>query len=173
MRASQMLIHPAGRMAVVRDQVALALTILWPCYYRRSAPTAPRLTSAAKCMSAVSAGCSAPCCRSRRYACRRSAAASHSPPCTRRQSSPPIPTDAVRLDARQGPTLARPVVPLPACVHRHPCTKTNKTRLLWQRPLGDRETNFRLIIRSRSSTDPEYLAEIGPVDFDMWFRRNR
>jgi len=32
-----MLIHPAGRMAVVRDQVALALAILWPCYHRRSA----------------------------------------------------------------------------------------------------------------------------------------
>ena len=41
--------------------------------------------------------------------------------------------------------------------------KANKNWLLWQRPLKDQKTNFRLIIYSYSSTDPENLAKIGPA----------
>jgi len=42
------------------------------------------------------------------------------------------------------------------------CTtcKTNKN-------LKDRKTNFRLIIYSRSFTNPEKLVKIGPVDFEI------
>jgi len=39
--------------------------------------------------------------------------------------------------------------------------------LPWQRSLGDRKTNFRLIIYSHSSAKPEKLAKIGPVDVEI------
>jgi len=42
--------------------------------------------------------------------------------------------------------------------------KTNKNWLAWQRPLMDRKTNFRLIIYSRSSTNRDNLAKIGPAN---------
>jgi len=45
--------------------------------------------------------------------------------------------------------------------------KTNNNWLPWQRPLGDRETNFRSIIYSHSSTNPENLAKIGLADFKI------
>jgi len=67
----------------------------------------------------------------------------------------------------QSPTLARPAAPPAACVQRHQCIKTDKMWLPWQRPLMDRKIYFRLIIYSRSSTDPENLATIGPVDFEI------
>jgi len=49
------------------------------------------------------------------------------------------------------------------------CTtcKTNKIWLPRQRLLKDRKTNFRLIIYSRSFTNPEKLVKIGPVDFEI------
>ena len=71
------------------------------------------------------------------------------------------------LDAGQYPTLARPAAPLAACVQRHPCTKTNKIWLPRQCLLRDQKTNFRLIIHSHSSANPENLAKIGPVDFEI------
>ena len=73
----------------------------------------------------------------------------------------------------------------PACVQRHPCIttppranafcrllpepncvdKTNKNWLSRQRPLRDRKIIFfTLIINSHSSTNPENLAKVGPVD---------
>jgi len=45
--------------------------------------------------------------------------------------------------------------------------KTNKNWLSWQRSLRDRKTNFTLIIYSHSSTNPENLAEVGPVNFQI------
>jgi len=44
-----------------------------------------------------------------------------------------------------------------------------KNWLPWQGPLilGDRKTNFRLIIYSHSPSDPENLARIGLVDFEI------
>jgi len=44
-----------------------------------------------------------------------------------------------------------------------------KNWLPWQGPLtlGDRKTNFRLIIYSHSPSDPENLAMIGLVDFEI------
>jgi len=45
--------------------------------------------------------------------------------------------------------------------------KTNKNRLSRRRPLKDRKTNFRSIVYSHSSTDPENVANINPVDFVM------
>ena len=41
---------------------------------------------------------------------------------------------------------------------------TNKHSLPWQRPLGDRKTNLRLIIYSPISTNP---AKIGQVDIEI------
>jgi len=41
---------------------------------------------------------------------------------------------------------------------------TNKHSLPWQRPLGDRKTNLRLIIYSPISTNP---AKIGQVQVDI------
>ena len=53
--------------------------------------------------------------------------------------------------------------PEPSCVD-----KTNKDWLPWQRPLmRDRETSFRSIIYSHSSANPENLAKIGQVDFEI------
>ena len=43
----------------------------------------------------------------------------------------------------------------------------DKTNEQWQRPLKDRETNFRLVVYSRSPTSPEYMASIDPVDFEI------
>jgi len=45
--------------------------------------------------------------------------------------------------------------------------KSNKNWLPWQRPLGGRKTNCRLIIYSRSSTNSANLAKIGPVDSEI------
>jgi len=45
--------------------------------------------------------------------------------------------------------------------------KINKNRLPQQRPLSGRKTNFRLIIYSHSSANPENLAKTGPVDFEI------
>jgi len=36
-----------------------------------------------------------------------------------------------------------------------------------QRPLTDRKTNFGLIIYSHNPNNPENLAKIGPVDFEI------
>ena len=73
-----------------------------------------------------------------------------------------------KLDAGQSPTLARPAAPLAASVQRQPCTKTNKIWLPWQRPsLTDRETDFRLIVCSRSCARPENLATISQVDYGI------
>ena len=41
--------------------------------------------------------------------------------------------------------------------------RSKKIWLPWQRPLRDRKTNFRLVIYSHSSTNPENLAKIGLV----------
>jgi len=40
--------------------------------------------------------------------------------------------------------------------------KTNQNWLPWQRPLSDRKINF-----SHSSTNPENLAKIDPVDYEI------
>jgi len=45
--------------------------------------------------------------------------------------------------------------------------ETNENWLPWQRPLRYRKTNFRLIIYSHRSINPENLAEIGTVDFEI------
>jgi len=45
--------------------------------------------------------------------------------------------------------------------------KTNRNWLPWQRSLRDRKTNFRLITYGRNSTNPENLAKIGPVHFEI------
>jgi len=45
--------------------------------------------------------------------------------------------------------------------------KTKKKWLPWQRPLRDRKTNFRLIIHSQSSTNPETVVKIRPADFEI------
>jgi len=45
--------------------------------------------------------------------------------------------------------------------------KTNRNWLQWQSPLRDQKTNFRLIIYSHSSTNPEKLAKTSPVDFEI------
>jgi len=45
--------------------------------------------------------------------------------------------------------------------------KTNKDCFPWQSPLRDGKTNFRLIIYSHSSINPENLAKVGPVDFEI------
>jgi len=42
-----------------------------------------------------------------------------------------------------------------------------KKWLPWQRPLRDRKTNFRLIIHSQSSTNPETVVKIRPADFEI------
>jgi len=58
--------------------------------------------------------------------------------------------------------LARPAAPPP------PAIETDKNWLPWQRPLVDRKTtNFRLIIHTHSSINPENLAKIGPADFEI------
>jgi len=75
-----------------------------------------------------------------------------------------------KLDADAGPsptTLACPAAPLAACVHRHPCTKTDKIWLPWQRPLGHLKSNFGWIFDSHSSTDPDNSAKIGLLCFAM------
>ena len=52
--------------------------------------------------------------------------------------------------------------------------KANKNWLPRQRPVRDRKANFRLIIYSDSSTNPENLAKIGPVAVEYhWSERNR
>jgi len=45
--------------------------------------------------------------------------------------------------------------------------KTNRNWLPWQRPVRDRETNFLLIMYSRTSTNPQNLAKIDLVDFEI------
>jgi len=45
--------------------------------------------------------------------------------------------------------------------------KANKNWLPQQRPMTDRKTNFRLTIYSHSSTNPEILAKIGPLPFEI------
>jgi len=45
--------------------------------------------------------------------------------------------------------------------------ETSKNWLPWQRPSRDQKTIFRLIIYSHSSTNPENLAKIGRVDFQI------
>jgi len=45
--------------------------------------------------------------------------------------------------------------------------KANKNWLPQQRPMTDRKTNFRLTIYSHSSTNPEILAKIGPLRFEI------
>ena len=60
---------------------------------------------------------------------------------------------------------AKPAVPLAACVQRiSSVDKANKNWLPSQRPLRNQKTNFRLIIYSHSSTNPENLAKISRVD---------
>ena len=49
------------------------------------------------------------------------------------------------------PALACLAAPLAACVQRYPrisVDKTNRNWLLWQRPLRDQKTDFRLVIYS-------------------------
>jgi len=43
--------------------------------------------------------------------------------------------------------------------------KNNKSWL--QRPLTDRKTTVRLIVYSLSSTNPDNVTKIGPVDFEI------
>jgi len=58
-----------------------------------------------------------------------------------------------------------PAVTLAACVQRiSSVDKANKNWLPSQRPLRNQKTNFRLIIYSHSSTNPENLAKISRVD---------
>jgi len=45
--------------------------------------------------------------------------------------------------------------------------KTINNWLPWQRPLRDPTANFRLIIYSHSSANPENLAKIGRVDVEI------
>jgi len=84
-------------------------------------------------------------------------------------------------DAGQSPTLARPAAPLAACVQRisfvdkttkihilYICMNiTNKNWLPRQCFSRDQKTNFKFIIYSHSSSNPENLAKIGWVDFEI------
>jgi len=45
--------------------------------------------------------------------------------------------------------------------------KANKNWLPWQRHLRDRKKNFRLIVYSHISTNPEKLAKLDLVDLDI------
>jgi len=59
-------------------------------------------------------------------------------------------------------------VPLATCIQKvSPDGKKQQNRLLWQHPLRDQETNFRLIICSHSSANPEKLANISLVNFEI------
>ena len=70
---------------------------------------------------------------------------------------------------------ARPATPLAACVQRISCTShrtvssVDETNKNWprQRSLGDRNTNFRLIIYSHISTNRKNSAKIGPIDAEI------
>ena len=73
-----------------------------------------------------------------------------------------------QLDARPSPTLARLAPPLATRVRKISfLDKTNNNWLSRQRPLRDLKTNFASIIYSRSSTNPEQLAEIDSVDLEI------
>ena len=47
------------------------------------------------------------------------------------------------------------------------CGQTQHKLFAVERPLTDRNTNFRLIINSRGSTNPTNLTKIGLVDFEI------
>jgi len=57
--------------------------------------------------------------------------------------------------------LARPAAPPAAC-------DRNRQKLVaMATSFVDRKTNFRLIIHTHSSINPENLAKIGPADFEI------
>ena len=66
---------------------------------------------------------------------------------------------------------AKPNVSPPGCAtsRLRPASPMHycKNWLPWQRPLRGRKTDFRLIVCSHGSTNPQNLAKIRPVDFEI------
>jgi len=66
----------------------------------------------------------------------------------------------IKLDAGQRPTLARPAAPLAAWVWQ-------QQKLVAVATFFGSKTDFRLTVYSHSSTNPENLAKIGLVNFEI------